>query len=270
MTGPDGITFEQSIDVDGIVLVNKRKYTLYEYIGDLKAVGNTCAGAACKDLFHPISAPALARAHGAFAPITRPDGVTQWAYNGKLLFSYEGDLYAGAARGEAADPRWRPVVQSVHYRPSGLQLTQTPNLGPHWVTQQGMTIYRRETLVHIAADRNSFRPELESAAVGRDIGTRGCVDECLKQFLPVVASPDASPGGLWSIYRLSDGTRQWAYKGYALYTYVGDKAPGDMTANDQLEWAIDDRSGRYEKVRQISALVNIPGVPAFYWRYAEP
>ncbi len=35
--------------------------------------------------------------------------------------------------------------------------------------------------------------------------------------------------GEFSIIRRKDGTRQWAYKGAALYTYTGDYAPGEVT-----------------------------------------
>ena len=30
-----------------------------------------------------------------------------------------------------------------------------------------------------------------------------------------------------------DGSRQWAYKGSALYTYAGDTAPGDIKGNNK-------------------------------------
>ena len=40
----------------------------------------------------------------------------------------------------------------------------------------------------------------------------------------------ALPVGEFSIInRKDDGTRQWAYRGEALYTYAGDYAPGEVT-----------------------------------------
>ena len=33
----------------------------------------------------------------------------------------------------------------------------------------------------------------------------------------------------------ADGSKQWAYKGYALWTYDGDKKPGDMTGHDATD-----------------------------------
>ena len=49
---------------------------------------------------------------------------------------------------------------------------------------------------------------------------------------PVRASALAVPVGEFSIItRKDDGTRQWTYKGEALYTYAGDYAPGDVNGH---------------------------------------
>ncbi len=64
--------------------------------------------------------------------------------------------------------------------------------------------------------------------------------DCSTKFKLFEAAPDAKPiAPLWSITRIdprnpvrvlkndTEGVRVWAYQGRPLYTYPGDKAPGD-------------------------------------------
>ncbi len=43
--------------------------------------------------------------------------------------------------------------------------------------------------------------------------------------------------GDWTIIDRTDGTKQWAYKGKPLYTFVQDKKPGDMTGDGKANGA---------------------------------
>jgi predicted lipoprotein with Yx(FWY)xxD motif len=49
-----------------------------------------------------------------------------------------------------------------------------------------------------------------------------CNGSCAAEWPPLIASPTAVPAGAWSIIVRADGSRQWAYRGKALYTYVKD------------------------------------------------
>lgn len=60
-------------------------------------------------------------------------------------------------------------------------------------------------------------------------GKSVCVDQCAKAWPPLVAAGDAKPVGEYTVITRSDGTKQWAYKGKPLYTWVKDTKPGDMT-----------------------------------------
>ena len=99
------------------------------------------------------------------------------------------------------------------------------------------------------------------------IGTRGCDTECLRSWRPIKAPEDAQPSGYWDVATRGDGTKQWIYKGYALYTYAGDKAPGDMNGNDIYDYLIHD---------EVNTLPDIPpdlkqvGAGALYWAFAAP
>jgi predicted lipoprotein with Yx(FWY)xxD motif len=51
--------------------------------------------------------------------------------------------------------------------------------------------------------------------------------------LHVTGSDQAS--GDWSVVARDDGTKQWAYKGKPLYTWIKDQKPGDKTGDGVLK-----------------------------------
>ena len=51
---------------------------------------------------------------------------------------------------------------------------------------------------------------------------------CIGMWPVVYAADDAKPVGKWSIVKRPDGSRQWAYDGFAVYTSVLDQKPGDV------------------------------------------
>ncbi len=57
--------------------------------------------------------------------------------------------------------------------------------------------------------------------------------KCSTYWPPLAAAADAKAMGDWSVITRDDGTKQWAYKGKPLYTFVADKKPGDTSGNDK-------------------------------------
>ena len=57
-------------------------------------------------------------------------------------------------------------------------------------------------------------------------GQSTCVDACAASFQPFLATSTSTTLGDWSLLSRGDGTKQWALKGNALYTYVKDVDPG--------------------------------------------
>lgn len=80
--------------------------------------------------------------------------------------------------------------------------------------------------------------------MGRNIGLRGCEGSCLDTWKPLVARADAQASGHWGILTHKDGIRQWSYQGYALYSFVKDKNPGDMMGNDVYEISISENPNK--------------------------
>jgi predicted lipoprotein with Yx(FWY)xxD motif len=62
-------------------------------------------------------------------------------------------------------------------------------------------------------------------------GVSNCNDNCAKNWPPLAAAADAQPMGDWTIVTRADGSKQWAYKGLPLYTWVKDQKPMDATGD---------------------------------------
>jgi predicted lipoprotein with Yx(FWY)xxD motif len=85
--------------------------------------------------------------------------------------------------------------------------------GVHVITNsQGLTLY-------------SFAPD--SATVSK------CYGSCAAYWPPVKGPVTVGPGvtGTIGTIRRTDGTLQATYDGHPLYTWIGDKAPGQDTGN---------------------------------------
>lgn len=58
-----------------------------------------------------------------------------------------------------------------------------------------------------------------------------CYGDCAVKWPPLEAKANARPSEKFGIIIRADGSRQWAYKGEALYTWFKDEAPGDITGD---------------------------------------
>jgi predicted lipoprotein with Yx(FWY)xxD motif len=79
--------------------------------------------------------------------------------------------------------------------------------GKIWTDEKGMTLY-------------TFDKD--------EKGTSNCYDKCAAAWPPLAAAADAKADDEWSVVDRTDGTKMWAYDGHPLYTFVEDKAPGDV------------------------------------------
>jgi predicted lipoprotein with Yx(FWY)xxD motif len=66
----------------------------------------------------------------------------------------------------------------------------------------------------------------------RDVpGKSNCNGQCAANWPPLRADGTSQPSGNWSVVTRDDGSKQWAYKGKPLYTWVKDQKPDDTTGN---------------------------------------
>jgi len=62
---------------------------------------------------------------------------------------------------------------------------------------------------------------------------------CAEVWPPALAADDAEEVGKWTLTERTDGSRQWAYDGYPLYTSHLDEKPGDVLGGTKLPYVRD-------------------------------
>ncbi len=231
-----GISVRETFDVDGQVLTDPQGMTLYTSDNDKKANLSSC-DTACARTWVPLTAPRLGVPLGDFTIAERPDGMKQWAYKGKPLYTYAGDTRMGDANGAKVSPAWHEAMVVRYFLPPDVEVLTHPKHGAMLATASGMTLYARDNHRFTLAggshdDRNALRGDPD---VGRKIGVKGCEGDCLGEWTPLKASANAQPWGNWTIVARADGVKQWAYRGFPLYTFKSDKAPGDAIGHDMYQ-----------------------------------
>lgn len=79
-------------------------------------------------------------------------------------------------------------------------------------------------------------------------GKSTCNGACAGNWPPLMASATDKAGGDFSIIARDDGSRQWAYDGKPLYTWVKDQKPGDRTGdNFNKVWHAVTKAGPIEQ-----------------------
>jgi predicted lipoprotein with Yx(FWY)xxD motif len=58
-----------------------------------------------------------------------------------------------------------------------------------------------------------------------------CNDQCAVNWPPLLVDASTAVSGDWSLIKRDDGKMVVAYKGWPLYTWIKDKAPGDTTGD---------------------------------------
>lgn len=260
---PPGIGLHEVAEAQAQVLGDDRGMALYAFHGSPDRDKLTCNPTRCAHAFLPFEAPQAALSIGDFTTIARADGIEQWAWKGSPLYTYDGDVRLGDANGKGIDQRFR-LAEIVRYpAPSEVALKSDEKRGSVWTTAAGKTLYAREIYRYTANGSHSARggdpgiPQL-----GFLLGSLGCDAECERTHIPLKAPQNAEPSGYWTVLDRPDGSRQWVYQGYALYSYSGDTDSGDMRIADDYDIY------RVESVSLRSVLD--PYGPGLYWRVATP
>lgn len=229
---PGDIGARDTGDARGVALVDDQGMTLYVLDGGQVRSVEACTD--CASDWAPVEAPVAAASVGAFSVIARRDGINQWAYHDKALYKFRDDQRPGDVRGEQRDPRLHPALIARYFMPDNVSVREHPELGKILVTSSGQTLYERDRV--IPGEHQGFREDHGSPTLGRSLGTASCDQSCGKTWRPLDAGPDSLPSAYWSVMIRPDGTRQWAYKGFALYTYSAEK-PGEINGNEVHELA---------------------------------
>jgi predicted lipoprotein with Yx(FWY)xxD motif len=265
MKVPATFEIKEVADALGLVLVDEQDRTLYSATGSPSEVDAACKQKPCA--WSPVAAPQVAVPVGEFDFVVRDDGIRQWTWRGRALYSYAGDFAAGFANGMNASGAMEVAYVLRYFMPPEVTVQDTHRLGRVLADSQGKSLYRRDAFIFQSGSGHGLRRGSPvRPAVGRDLGVNPrCVDDCSERWRPFLAPANAKPSGYWSVYERADGSKQWAYQGFALWTYAGDTQPGDINGNDSFQLAIAER-------RNTVVDIGTPydGSTALYWAAAIP
>jgi predicted lipoprotein with Yx(FWY)xxD motif len=202
-----------------------------------------CITEACNKTWVPQLAPQMAKAKGKWSFISRGQGVRQWAYEGKPLYTYSLDEHIQGLKG-AEVPGWRPViVKALPDPPSWLTVKDT-EIGTIYADSAGKSLYYFHCNEPADGELHCDTPDTPQAYRLWYCGYND-VERCLKTWPPVLASAQEKSlgaGAPWSIIWIDrtgrratadqpGAMRVWAFRGRPVYTYAGDKTPADVNGD---------------------------------------
>ncbi|MEU0673533.1 SCO0930 family lipoprotein [Streptomyces sp. NPDC006172] len=207
----------------GKVLIDGNGMTLYRFDADLAEPPKSNCDGDCAKKWPPVSADDASAGDGIdkslLGEVTRSDGSKQLTVDGWPVYRYAKDANAGDTNGQGVGGKWFALAPDGKKAKAesalpGLSVRKDPNLGEIVVDKNGMTVYR------FLKDKAWPKP------------VSNCNGACLEKW-PVVAPVEANDTqgvqkkGLMNFTR-GDGTQQMTVNCSPIYTFSGDKAPGDI------------------------------------------
>ena len=205
----------------GTVLASSRGLTLYYYTEDKPGSGKSVCTGSCASAWPPLAAPVRApagvRLPGPLGMITRPGGGAQVTINGYPIYTYAGDKAPGQAAGNGIEGAWHVIkIHATAAAQAAALKVERTSAGTVLASKRGLTLY--------------YYTEDKAGS-----GTSVCTGSCASAWPPLAAPVRAPagvrlPGPLGMITRAGGG-KQVTINGYPIYTYAGDKAPGQAAGN---------------------------------------
>lgn len=228
----------------GLTLTDARGYVLY-------TTSEEC-DRECESLWKPFVAPltvVMDSNSDTWSVVARQDGTPQWAWKGKPLYTFSGDLAPGQASGEEV-AGWNPVLLYPAVEPPADITVQMTGDGEVFADSEGMTLYAfycfDEAPDHLSCDTRGAPQEYRLSVCGTP-------QQCMEMWRPLEASEGAQPvGETWTIVAVDPTGQQlfapddntvdplmvWAYHGRPLFTYAHDRVPGDIVG-DKVSHLVD-------------------------------
>lgn len=220
------------------------------YVSDRDVPGKSTCYGTCTDVWAPIIAPESAQARGEWSVIEREPGVKQWAFRKKPLYTYVLDPADHSASLEGSDvPGWHNAyTQKTPPAPKGFFTVQDAPSGQVLADAKGHTVYvyncNDDAWDQLACDHPDTPQEYRFAICGG-----GDPVKCLQTFPFVLAPKDAKSGSqIWGTMDINpktghraspgeaDALHVWTYRDRPVFTFVGDKQPGDLNGDSWGEF----------------------------------
>jgi predicted lipoprotein with Yx(FWY)xxD motif len=243
---PPGFRVESTLQ--GRVLTTAQRDAVYVWDKDEPNKSN-CTSEACLALWRPVSAAEAAQPQGEWSIVQRSPGVRQWAFRKQPLYTYARERETRSMSYDGSDePGWRNVyTQRTTGFPKSFTVQQT-TYGDVLADRSGKTVYfytcGDDASDQLSCDRLDSPHQYRMAICGG-----GDWDRCHRDwhFVPAAAN-EKSDSRVWSIIWVDPKTdraatagqagamRVWAFRGRPVYTFDGDKKPGEFTGHSRGEW----------------------------------
>ncbi|MEV7521425.1 SCO0930 family lipoprotein [Streptomyces sp. NPDC091371] len=233
----------RDIPAVGAAVTDGEGLTLYRFDKDTaKPPASNCDGD-CAKAWPPVAADDATAGEGIEAgllgSVARADGSRQLTLAGWPVYRYAKDTAPGEALGEGVGGTWHAVgadgkpagagaAAAGPKKGAGLSVAQNPTLGGILADAAGRTLYR--------FDKDSAWPM-----------KFGCLDSCLDAWKPAQPVDRAKASGiaaeLIGSVKRPDGSEQLTIDCWPVYTFTGDKQPGDINGQGKqgLWFAVTDQ-----------------------------
>jgi predicted lipoprotein with Yx(FWY)xxD motif len=230
---------------NGRLLTTDKNYSVYAY--DKDTATESMCDSVCVRTWIPLIASQLAQAQGEWSTIERSAGLRQWTFRGKPLYTYVMDTNQWSQEGSDV-PGWRNVyMQRVPPPPADFTVQDSVS-GQVLADHRGMTIYRYncgdDSVDQLSCDHPDDTQAYRLAMCGAGDAVR-----CAENWPYVPADSNAkSTSHAWTVMRIDPKTGRraaaeqpgavsvWAYRERPVYTYAGDRQPGDIDGDSAGEW----------------------------------
>ncbi|MFI7358145.1 SCO0930 family lipoprotein [Streptomyces avidinii] len=217
----------------GQVLTDSAGLTLYRFDKDTaKPPKSNCDGD-CAKTWPVVAAGDVTAAAGMdpalLGEVVRTDGSKQLTVAGWPAYRFNKDAKAGDVNGQGVGGVWfafgpdgkkaakaeapAPAEGGAAEADGKLSVAKDPKLGDHIVDGKGMTVYR-------------FKPDTQWPMTSK------CVGDCLTKWPVVAPLEKAEDKGIveknYTVLNRPDGQKQQSVDCWPVYTFTGDKKPGDV------------------------------------------
>nr|WP_248843302.1 SCO0930 family lipoprotein [Streptomyces virginiae] len=220
----------------GKILTDSAGLTLYRFDKDTaKPPKSNCDGD-CEKTWPVVAAGDVTAAAGMdpalLGEVVRTDGSKQLTVAGWPAYRFNKDTKAGDVNGQGVGGVWfafgpdgkkaakadaaapAPAPEGGAAEADGkLSVAKDPKLGDHIVDGKGMTVYR-------------FKPDTQWPMTSK------CVGDCLAKWPVVAPLEKAKDKGIveknYTVLNRPDGQKQQSVDCWPVYTFTGDKKPGDV------------------------------------------
>ncbi|MDR6977999.1 putative lipoprotein with Yx(FWY)xxD motif [Streptomyces sp. 3330] len=213
----------------GKILTDGAGKTLYRFDADTAEPPKSNCDGDCAKAWPPVSADDVNAGDGIdkslLGEVTRTDGTKQLTVAGWPAYYYAKDAKAGDTTGQGVGNKWFALTPEGKKAKSGssagsstelagLSVRKDANLGEIVVDKNGMTVYRFL--------KDKAWPEPVS----------NCNGACLEKWPAVAPVAFGETEGIqekgYMNFTRSDGTKQQTINCSPIYTFSGDKSPGDI------------------------------------------